>query len=131
MIKPRGTKIAPVPRARKFFDDRGRLNVEASVRSGGTRQRRRWIIPGNDEETAVALLKELNLRLAMGEYDRVFRRKSERRDARTSTGPTLGSWIPEWLELYRPPNVGQRTFGFRTDHNGHGLRVGERGRQLA
>ncbi len=25
-------------------------------------------------------------------------------------GPALASWIPEWLELYRPPNVGQRTF---------------------
>ena len=57
----------PLARARKWVDDRGRLPVVGQGTVKGQRLRRYRIVPGNDEALADEIVRQLNVRFALGD----------------------------------------------------------------
>jgi integrase len=98
-------------RAVVWKDSRGRLNVIGRGVIGGQRYWRRLIIPKNDEVLAKEFARALNLRFALGDLSWLLQARGARAKSRKTKAPaTLGGWAPQWLEGYRPPVVGPRTW---------------------
>jgi hypothetical protein len=103
--------MSPMARAVVWKDSRGRLNVIGRGVIGGQRYWRRLIIPKNDEVLAREFARALNLRFALGDLSWLLEARGARAKSRKTKAPaTLGGWAPQWLEGYRPPVVGPRTW---------------------
>lgn len=98
-------------RAVVWKDERGRLNVIARGIAAGQRYRRRAVVPDNDRELAEEMARQLNLQFALGNLSWLVEGQTGRLRARKRSVPaTLAEWAEQWLEGYKPPIVGPRTW---------------------
>ena len=120
----------PVARARKWVDDRGRLRIVAQGTVAGRRRRRTRIIPGNDQELADEVVKQLNVKFALGDYSFLLEGGIERHEPKQASRPpsqtTFSDWARQWLEENQPPVIGQGTYdNYRSMLRGLSRRFGE------
>lgn len=102
----------PLARARKWVDDRGRLRVVGQGTVKGRRVRRYRIVPGNDEALADEIIRQLNVRFALGDLSFLTgnARGGQASEAAPNTAEhTFGEWAEQWIESYKPPTVSRRT----------------------
>jgi hypothetical protein len=99
-------------RARKWVDDRGRLRVVGQGTVKGRRLRRYRIVPGNDEALADEIVRQLNVRFALGDLSFLAgnpKNEPVAEAAPKTPGYTFGEWADKWLESCEPPAVSRRT----------------------
>ncbi len=99
-------------RARKWVDDRGRLRVVGQGTVKGRRLRRYRIVPGNDEALADEIVRQLNVRFALGDLSFLAgnpKNEPVAEAAPKAPGYTFGEWADKWLESCEPPAVSRRT----------------------
>ena len=108
----RGSKAenAMAPKARIWWDERGRLNVVSQGTLAGRRRRKRVLIPDNDEELAAEVKRQLNTRFALGDYSDLLPRVEDAAPVPSRLAGTVPfeDWASSWLESYRPPAVSPR-----------------------
>ena len=112
MRRHTSTAGEPLARARKWVDDRGRLRVVGQGNVGGRRIRRYRIVPGNDEALADEIVRQLNVRFALGDLSFLTGnvKSSQVSEAAPKTAEhTFSEWAEQWLDSYRPPTVSRRT----------------------
>jgi integrase len=102
----------PLARARKWIDDRGRLRVVGQGTVDGRRIRRYRIVPGNDGDLADEIVRQLNVRFALGDLSFLTRNAKGGQvsePAPKTADHKFGEWAEQWLESSKPPTVSRRT----------------------
>ena len=108
--------------ARLGRNDRGELYIFASVMIDGERIRRKMRVPNDDEEVGQEAVRQLQVKLSMGNLS-FFEAPSgshlKARPSQPAQGETFQEWAPRWLASVEPPEIEESTHRTYRTHVKH------------